>query len=933
MMARESARILVQEGTVALLAPSLALLAQTITTWRAAFAAIDVLAVCSDETVTADDAVRASDISAPVTTDPAAIARWLAAPSRGQRLIVSTYRSAPRLSEALQEAGHELDLLIIDEAHHLSGRTDIVTARIAEDAVLPARRRLFMTATPRMDAAAAERHGHLSMDDTTVFGPVLYDYPLSRGIAEGYLEDYRLFIVGIRDSEARAMLADATREYVDRPGAPDLQTLVAQAALVRAAQQYSVRRAITFHHRVAAAAEFATTLAATARRLAPQDPAPHAEHVHGAMEQALREKVLDVLRHPPGGTWSSVSNARCLSEGVDVPAIDAVLFAHPKSSPVDIIQAVGRALRPHPENPGPSTVIVPLIVPEEDGEVGDLDPGDYATLWHVVRALRAHDEPLGIALDQQRFHLPTSNPGLPSKITVRMPPGTADSVMAQVELMLVRQSTSPWWDGLAAARAFATTHGHLDIPLRHVTEAGFRLGQWLVKQRQFHRLGALPADRAGELENLGIVWEPHTARWETGLAAAAAWQQQHGHLDIPSAHIDEGGFALGAWIGKQRAARRRGELPTDRQDALQELGMLWEHHRATSFDRHLAALASYHAEHGDTLVPQSHITEDGTKLGTWVSQMRAKYARGVLPAERVERLTAAGLVWKVTPEAFAKGLAAAQAYHCAHGHLNPPADAAVNGVPLRSWLNAQRTARRRGSLPPARTAALDALGIAWDAPDTTPERLAAARAFRAEHGHLAVPGPYVTDDGFGLGAWVTRCRSRRNAGTLDPQLAEALEELGIVWDTNPRWARCLAAARTFHAAHGHLRPPAALTVDGVSLAAWINGQRKRRRDCKLTADQIAILDSLGMQWNIPRGHAGTTPLNQAAWQRNLDIATRFAATHGHLAVPSGHTSDGLRLDAWLSRQRAARRKGTLTDDQISRLEAIGMQWEPGQKTP
>lgn len=150
-----------------------------------------------------------------------------------------------------------------------------------------------------MDAAAASRHGFLSMDDATVFGPVLYTYPFGRGIAEGYLEDYRLYVVGIRESEARALLTDKTREYVEGPGAPSLQTLVAQAALVRAAQKFGVRRVVSFHARVAHAAEFSRSLPGLSRRLAPDLPVPLSLVIHGEMSPKLREKVLDDLRVPP----------------------------------------------------------------------------------------------------------------------------------------------------------------------------------------------------------------------------------------------------------------------------------------------------------------------------------------------------------------------------------------------------------------------------------------------------------------------------------------------------------------------------------------------------------------------------------------------------------------------------------------------------------
>ncbi|MFF6888600.1 Helicase associated domain protein [Streptomyces sp. NPDC012421] len=792
-------RLLPAGGTAAVLVPSLALVAQTITTWRALHpkgAGLDVLAVCSDDTVT-DAPAHLPDIPARTTTDPGTIADWLARPSTGDfRLILSTYASASRLHEALQRTGSVLDLRILDEAHHLAGRPEYVTRQVTRPGYLPAARTLYMTATPRTNTADAERHGFLSMDDTDIFGPVLYSYPFSRGIAEGYLEDYRLYVVGLRESEARALLADKTREYVDGPGAPSLQTLVAQAALVRAAEQFGVRRAVSFHHRVEQAAEFARTLPATTRRLAPRLPAPVSVPIHGDMAPDVRASVLGHLRTPPAGGWTVVANARLLGEGVDVPALDTILFAHPKSSAVDIVQAVGRALRRHPDPPGPSTVIVPLIVPEQDGDIGDLEPGDYATLWQVVRALRAHDEPLGFALDHQRSHRSVSNPQLPSKITIELPRGTSQDILTQVQLMLVRQTTSPWWDGFAAATDFHAEHGHLDIPLRHKTADGIRVGQWLVKARQFRRRGWLPADRIEALERLGVVWDPAEARWRQGYQRAADWHARHGHLDV--AVSDD--KTLAHWLVHQRQYRRAGKLAETRIELLDRIGMIWEH-RDNAFQRNLDALAAFKAAHGHTLVPQRH-TQDGVRLGSFVSQMRAKYTAGKLPRFKVLALEEAGMVWRVDlyPRQ-ARQLAAAASFHHTYGHLRVPATAHHDGVRLGEWLARQRKAHKAGDLDQAVGQALDAIDPGWTGPPdrlpSTPspqiqaqraaradaaweKGLAAATAFHREHGHLRVPDRHVRD-GVRLDAWLYRQRKARKEGTLPAQRVETLDALGITW--------------------------------------------------------------------------------------------------------------------------------------------------------
>ncbi|MCX5078756.1 Helicase associated domain protein (plasmid) [Streptomyces sp. NBC_00513] len=1005
LMAQQSAmRLLPAGGLAVVMVPSLALVAQTITTWRALHPAgtgLDVLAVCSDDTVT-DAPAHLPDIPAQVTTDPQIIADWLARPARGGiRLIVGTYISANRLHDALHQVEAKLDLLVLDEAHHLTGRPDFVIRRVTEPTYLPAVRRLYMTATPRVDAAAAGRHGHLSMDDVALFGPVLYTYPFSRGIAEGYLEDYRLYVIGIRESEARAMLADKGREYVEGPGAPSMQTLVAQAALVRAAQKYGVRRAVSFHARVAQAAEFSRSLPDLSRRLAPSLPAPLSRVIHGEMSPRLREQVLDDLRLPPADGWTVVANSRLLGEGVDVPALDTVLFAHPKSSAVDIVQGVGRTLRPHPDTPGLSTIIVPLIVPEQDGEIGDLDPGDYATLWQVVRALRAHDEPLGSALDNCRSKSTISNPSLPSKITVELPGGTGQALIEQVELLLVRQSTSPWWEGFGAAHAYHEEHGHLDIPSGHVTADGRRLGQWINNARQHRRKGWMGADRIAALDRLGMIWDSDWYHFQTAFGHARTYRETHGHLNVPQAYRTPDGYRLGTRINMLRRDYANGRLTPERITALERLDMTWNT-RAQANEELIAQARAFHAAHGHLRVPHTHVTDDGYPLGSALKTRRNRYPHGDVDSGVVSALDELGMVWDLREARFADGLAACRRYRDQHGDLAVPVNHIdAEGYNLGDFIAYQRSvvagstrdaSGRARTLDPERRAALDELGMIWSATtpkrpptdeeiaalrafphqrgkpfaeallalveagveqkalaealdvrtstlslrikraraniyaaDPFPQHLDAARAFHEQHGHLR---PQETSDDAGtrsLADWLTKQRAARRNGQLTDKQIAALNELGMDWDPlGSRWQQALQAARSYHGEHGHLRPSTGTTVNGLDLTVWLTRQRTAHQRGTLPPERAAALDELGIDWTPGRGVADVR-IDQA-WQTRLDDARQYQAAHGHLRPPARTTFNGKRLDAWLSVQRARNREGRLTPQQIAALDELGIHW-------
>ncbi|GAA3289604.1 hypothetical protein GCM10020218_058640 [Dactylosporangium vinaceum] len=391
-----------------------------------------VLAVCGDDGVT-DPAVLAADLPAATTTDPDRIAAWLAEPAPGRRLIVTTQVSAGHLGDGLRRAGRSADILVVDEAHHTAGRDSKHTALLHSDTTLPAHRRLYLTATPRL-GDTGDSEAVLSMDDPAVFGPVLARYPFAQAIADGWLDDYRIAIVAVTRAELLPVLRTLTgtgrsRVTVDGTEGEDgpLRMAMVVTALARAATEFDLRRTIVYHPRIATSRAFTDAmpeiLAAMPDGIRPDRPLT-CHHIDGRHDTAYRRAVLTDLADPPGSGWSVVSNARCLGEGVDVPAVDSVVFAHPKTSPTDIVQAVGRALRRNPAGSGIATILVPVLAadtPTADAHAAaEADLAGYHTVWDVVRAMRAHDETLAAALDLRRQYGDADRWRLPDKIVVRV---------------------------------------------------------------------------------------------------------------------------------------------------------------------------------------------------------------------------------------------------------------------------------------------------------------------------------------------------------------------------------------------------------------------------------------------------------------------------------------------------------------------------------
>ncbi|WP_175411406.1 DEAD/DEAH box helicase [Streptomyces sp. TRM64462] len=706
--ARTAARTAAQ-GRVLVLLPTLDLLSQTIRSWRAAGRKGATIAVCS-----ARQALEYEPLSAdvPITTDPADLAALTVTPRPGPVTAYATYASLPTVITAHRD--HRLppwDLIVVDEAHRTAGRLGKAWAAVHYDDQVPAARRLYLTATPRIWDADADRDGDTeavaSMDDEALFGPVAYRLTLSDAIDLGLLADYQILVPVVTDENLRDWLATGPGAGVD-----GLRLAGRQVAALRAIHDHQLRRVLTFHHRVADARAFATTLHDTAATL-PDNLRPQglwADWISGShTPQVRRRLLLEFASHSDPHSPAVLSNARVLGEGIDVPSIDAVVFADPKSSPVETVQAVGRALRQDPGAGKKATLVVPVyLTPGEDPD--DLLGADaYTPLWHTVQALRAHDDRLEARLADPRTHRPTMPPHDPEAWLHFDRPTQAEDVALALSLRVLAPKSAEWRRGLKAARRYHRTHHHLDVPQTYEDPTGYPLGRWLTWQRHLHATGALDAARASALERLGIIWDPRQQAFDRGLAHAAVYVTRHGHLAVP---VDEtqDGFPLGRWLATQRT--RAETLTAERVAALTALDRWWNPPWPITWQR------AYHS------AARQQTQKDTSQAREWLEAQRARVSD--LHPEQRRLLRDLGLDLPDAPvsceedsplsareRAFQRGLTAARAFREREGHLNVPQRhiEEIEGgyVRLGQWLSNLR--RRRTSLSPQRLAALAELGL------------------------------------------------------------------------------------------------------------------------------------------------------------------------------------------------------------------------------
>ncbi|MCQ4044761.1 Helicase associated domain protein [Streptantibioticus rubrisoli] len=709
--ARTTARI-APRGRVLVLLPTLDLLSQTIRSWRLAGRKGTAIAVCSQRQAV-DHEPLGADV--PLTTDPAELAALVGQSSPGPVTVYATYASLPAVITAHRD--HRVppwDLVVVDEAHRTAGRLGKAWAAVHHDDQVPAARRLYLTATPRIwdpddapDGNGAETVA--SMDDANLFGPVAYHLNLSDAIDLGLLADYQILVPVVTDADLRDWLATKAGAGVD-----GLHLAGRQVAALRAIHDHKLRRILTFHHRVADARAFATTLAETAAAL----PAPlrpqglWADWISGSHTPQIRRRLLlEFTSHTSPDTPAVLSNARVLGEGIDVPDIDAVVFVDPKNSPVDTVQAVGRALRQHPGAGKKATLVVPVyLTPDEDPD--DLLGADaYTPLWHTIQALRSHDDRLDARLSDPRTHRPTMPPEDPEAWLRFDHPTQADEIALALSLRVLAPKSAEWRRGLTAARRFHHTHHHLDVPQNYEDPTGYPLGRWLTWQRHLHTKDTLDAVRVQALERLGIIWDPRKQAFDRALAHAAAYAARQGHLAAPVHEIHDG-FPLGRWLATQRT--RAHQLTPERAAALTALDQWWNPPWPITWQR------AYHATRQSRAANKT-----ASEAESWLESQRARSDR-LHPEQKalLEELGLVGLLDTPAPpatesrlpareRAFQRGLAAARAFRAREGHLNVPQRhiEKIEGdtVRLGQWLSNMR--RRRSGLSPQRQAALAELGL------------------------------------------------------------------------------------------------------------------------------------------------------------------------------------------------------------------------------
>ena len=418
-------------GRALYLVPSISLLQQSMREWAEQRALPHrYIGICSDTRAgRSDEDASLEELEIPVTTDPATISKALRLPSPGAMTVVfCTYHSLGLVERAQDAGAPAFDLVLCDEAHRTTGieRPGDKTSPfvLVHDASrIRAAKRLYMTATPRLYTAGAKTKAAshdievFSMDDGATYGPEFHRLPFSRAVGQDLLSDYKVVVLALSEEHLeRTLQAHLASEGGDIT-LSDAARIVGCWRALQNPENLSpgegppqpLRRAIAFTNTILSSQRLTThwggIVESAIGRLPEAERAAalrcETRHVDGRNNALERKSRIEWLKGSSGDACRILSNARCLSEGIDVPALDAVIFMTERKNVVDIVQAVGRVMRKaEAEGKTHGYIVLPVAVPAGRDPAQVLDSGEFEVVWSVLRALRSHDDRLDAEINK-----------------------------------------------------------------------------------------------------------------------------------------------------------------------------------------------------------------------------------------------------------------------------------------------------------------------------------------------------------------------------------------------------------------------------------------------------------------------------------------------------------------------------------------------------
>ncbi len=774
--------------------PTLMLISDTFKNWLLASKKIPkILCVCSDPTVTHNkikdqnyDSLLESldDVPFPVENDIKKINTFMKDNADG--LIISTYDSSHLITKAQKSLKHEFDLIIFDEAHNCVGQKDNKYNEALDNKNIKSKKRLFMTATQKIFSSRLKKYLKkkieiddiplsIDMSDEKYFGDTFADYSFGQAIKDKNLSDYKVVVVGVSDEELKNDISNRELVKIKSLISPskyikhDMEYISILSAIHKSIKKYNIRRMISFHSRQKWARDFSGYIK-DYNDVIKGELELDTNHIQGDMPTRLRLEKLAILKNYQDYDCSIISNARCLTEGINVPNLDAVAFVDPKQSAVDIVQAVGRAIR-KADSKKFGIIFLPLFI-----NLGDFKkykknkidlsnfikecPG-YENTVNIIQALKSHDERLILQLNELRTkkgEKPKSTNGSSglTNFVFDLPTNISLDFTESLVTNLIDATTSSWYEMYGELKQYKVKYKNCLVPIHYKTKSGLPLGSWVSNQRRKKSGIYQPAlsDKQLELLNdLDFIYDVELHQFEIFVQELKLYISSNGDALVPDRYVSPSGYSLGATVnryrglkaGKEVSRGKRMILKKEREKALLNLGFVFnldEH----VWEKNFAELEAYKLKYNHVKIVRVRGKNKTNpeylqyrQLAEWVhnqlKQIReflglkkptidkrtGKPRQTHMTRSRKNRLLKIGIVLDKYGVAWERNFEALKEFKKIHKHCKVPINYVQNDIKLGSWFHDQKKFYKprkylnyqRNEMPLARKKKLNSLCPDW----------------------------------------------------------------------------------------------------------------------------------------------------------------------------------------------------------------------------
>ena len=923
--------------TTLVLLPSISLLSQTLREWLInSKTDFEPFAICSDESVgNNDELYKTYELGIPVTTDKTKIKKFLM--SKGKKVVFSTYQSSQRIAEAIGRTKFKFDLIISDEAHRTTGVSSKEFSLILDDKLIPFQHKLFTTATPKILTnsvkSTADERGLVvnSMDDIEIYGPVFHKLDFSEAIDKDLLTDYKVVVVGVDKEEYKKLITKREIVNYEDIATTDAHTLATLIAVLKGIKKYKLKKLITFHSRVKGAKDFSSLIADLVGNLTNANKLSlgfESDFVSGAMPSFERDLKLRNLKTSKNITL--LSNARCLSEGVDVPSLDAVVFADPRRSQVDIVQAIGRAIRKS-ENKKRGILLLPVVIDEEKELEEQLDDSGFKTVWNVINALKSHDSRIEEQLDNFRLRKGkrkvSKSSSFIDNVEFDLPLKINKDFEENIQLRILNAVSTSWYEFFGAYQEFINKTGNVYLKVGEEFN-GYNLGDWLGYQRTLYNKNKLEQEKIDLLENTkGWTWDPDWEEFKKVFEVYKDYCKKNNTFYVKRSEVYRG-IDLGlrvAWWRENYSKNKNSRY----YKALNEFGFVFNVRKERWWMRYEQLLGNY---------KNNSLTNPDK---SWLKDQRTGGRKGRNQKLDQDQIRAINKLKSITFESKREislktvnnHILAFQEYRLKNAHLHPFINETFHSKELKRTFSIGsilENYRNDKEIPKKIKDYLNSLPNSEFSWKHKPHILEGKVKTTTLRQFLLILEKYeVSATNKDLKRIISSFKHQYRYETIDPYIKKELEKLpGWKWNEHDElWNLRFNQLKKYLLKNDILSLNSATKFNNAPIGKWASNQINHYKKGSLSDEKIDMFESInGWLWEVDK--------RDIFWDQHYKEVSKFLIEHKHSSIPEKYISNNLPIGKWVSRQRQyyKQKRTALTKERIKKLEDLKYwEWEADKK--